>query len=172
MEVLGTLTSNHVLNIAIVSFAAAQLLKILFTVIFTGKLSIRRIFEAGGMPSSHSAMTCSLVVAIARTHDFSSPLLAVAICFATVVMYDAMGVRRAAGEQAKVLNTIIFDFSFFTRHKPKKTQAQDEAGNADNQQTRRAPTSKELKEFLGHTPLEVLAGCLLGIIIAVLMPVA
>ena len=85
-------------------------------------------------------------------------------------MYDAMGVRRAAGEQAKVLNKMIFEFPFFLRKPeqeeepaPEPEQLEDESG---------LPLiAKELKEFLGHTPMEVLGGCLLGILVAMLMPV-
>ena len=169
MSVIRTVTSNSILNVAVVAWSAAQILKTLFTLLFTGKLNLERLVGAGGMPSSHSAMTCSLAIATARKLGFAAPEFALAVCFAAIVMYDAMGVRRAAGEQAKVLNKMIFEFPFFLRKPeqeeepaPEPEQLEDESG---------LPLiAKELKEFLGHTPMEVLGGCLLGILVAMLMP--
>ena len=106
------------------------------------------------MPSAHSALVCSLTVAIARTVGVSSPEFALAFLVACVVMYDAMGVRRSAGEQAKVLNKIIFTWE-------KSQDAPDE--DEDDM------FKKDLKESLGHTPLEVLGGALLGILVAMLV---
>ena len=119
-----------------------------------------------GMPSAHSAFVCSITIAIAKKVGYSSPEFALALAFACVVMYDAMGVRRAAGEQAKVLNRMVLDlsnpnslFALLGSH-PEKELDEDE----DREQ-------KELNEFLGHTPLEVLGGALLGILIAMIVPV-
>ncbi len=175
MNVIRTLTSNSILNIAVVAWGSAQVLKTIFTLIVTGRLNLERLVGTGGMPSSHSAMTCSLAIAIARKLGYAAPEFALAVCFAAIVMYDAMGVRRAAGEQAKVLNKMIFEFPFF-HLKPQagNTATSQEAGNnamsADDDNS--LPLiAKELKEFLGHTPMEVLGGCLLGILVAMLMPV-
>ena len=108
----------------------------------------------------------SITIAIAKKVGYSSPEFALALAFACVVMYDAMGVRRAAGEQAKVLNRMVLDlsnpnslFALLGSH-PEKELDEDE----DREQ-------KELNEFLGHTPLEVLGGALLGILIAMIVPV-
>ncbi len=183
MNVLQILGSNPVLNIALLSFALAQMLKMIFTLLITGKLDFERLLGAGGMPSSHSAMTSALAIAIERAAGFSSPTFALAVCFAGIVMYDAMGVRRAAGEQAKVLNKMIFDFPFFRRQlSDGEPPAADQEAPLDKGDTQTSTVNteddeghplipKELKEFLGHTPTEVLGGCLLGIMVAIVMPV-
>lgn len=100
------------------------------------------------MPSSHSALVCTLVIGIYRTSGFASPLFALAFVFALVVMYDASGVRRAAGKQAKILNILV------------------EQWNSQDGKLR----EEKLKELLGHTPLEVFAGAILGIIFGFTMP--
>lgn len=138
------LLRNTPLMAAVLSWFCAQGIKTLLTLIQTKKFVAERIFGAGGMPSAHSAMVCSLTICIAHRCGISSPELAITICFAAVVLYDAMGVRRAAGEQAKVINRMV--------------DIMEKEGSEI--------TEKELKEFLGHTPIEVLAGLLLGIIIA------
>ena len=92
------LLHNYVLNVAIVSWVSAQIRK---------KFEPERLVGAGGMPSAHSATVCGLMIAISRQSGFASPEFAIAFVLAAVVMYDAMGVRRAAGEQAKVLNKMI-----------------------------------------------------------------
>ena len=98
------------------------------------------------MPSSHSSTVTALCVAVGLTDGFQSSVFAVSFILALVVMYDAAGVRRAAGQQAKILNKIVEDWG--------KTNYRD--------------TEKKLKELLGHTPVEVFAGALLGIAIALL----
>jgi Uncharacterized protein conserved in bacteria len=149
------LSSNYVLTVGFCSWFSAQVLKTLLTLFTTRKLVLERLFGAGGMPSSHSALVCSVAVAIAKQLGYSSPEFGLAFAFASIVMYDAMGVRRAAGEQAKVLNKIIFELP-----PPKWEQEDGEEPLWD----------KKLKEFLGHTPVEVLGGCILGITIALSMP--
>ena len=171
MSVIRTLTSNSILNVAVVSWSAAQVLKTVFTLIFTGKLNLERLVGAGGMPSSHSAMTCSMAIATARKLGFAAPEFALAVCFAAIVMYDAMGV------QAKVLNKMIFEFPFFQKKPPEDKeelihQEQEEQAEPPQEESGLPLIAKELKEFLGHTPMEVLGGCLLGILVAMLMPVA
>lgn len=147
-RVIFLLMSNKVLIAAGVSWMAAQLIKTLLTFISTGKFDSERIFGAGGMPSAHSAMVCSLLMGIGGTRGVNSPEFAMAIAFAGVTMYDAMGVRRAAGEQAKVINRMVDVIE--------KNEAEE-------------ISDKELKEYLGHTPLEVLAGALLGIIVWIII---
>lgn len=180
MNIFETITSNYIINVGVTAWALAQILKTVFTLLFTKKLVLERLFGAGGMPSSHSALTTSIAVAMVNKLGFSSPEFGLAFAFAMVVMYDAMGVRRAAGEQAKVLNRIVFEFTsfpFFTKH-PDNAEAQDsDSANQDGAATdadvqgARPLLNKELKEFLGHTPLEVLGGCMLGILVGVFMPV-
>ncbi|MEF9852480.1 MAG: divergent PAP2 family protein [Hydrogenoanaerobacterium sp.] len=166
MEWFKLLLSNYYINVAFVSWVSAQLLKTLFTFIFTRRFELERLFGAGGMPSSHSALVCSLTVAFARRLGFSSPIFALSIALSGIVMYDAMGVRRAAGEQAKVLNKIVFGF---------KSWGWNDEENGDETSHGAADIAEEmpdkaLKEFIGHTPMEVLGGALLGILIAIAFP--
>lgn len=181
MNVFRILTSNYIINVGFVAWFSAQILKLLFTLIFTKKIVWERMVGAGGMPSSHSALVSSISVAMVGKLGFESPVFGLTLAFAAIVMYDAMGVRRAAGEQAKVLNRIVFEFTNFPLLL--KPQQKDDS-NADDMDSDDAiyggePAhaeseplfDKELKEFLGHTPLEVLAGCLVGILVAMFMPV-
>ncbi len=149
MDKIMDLLHNYVLIVAVVSWLSAQLIKTILWFIMAKEFNPERLVGAGGMPSAHSATVCGMVVAIARTSGFGSSELAIAFVLAAVVMYDAMGVRRAAGEQAKVLNKML-----------EKQIEEDEERDAP-----------ELKEFLGHTPLQVLVGSLLGILIALIIPV-
>ena len=169
VAVLRQLLSNSYINVAFLSWIAAQVLKTLFTFIFTKRLVWERLVGAGGMPSSHSALVCSLTVAFARGLGYSSPIFAISLAFAGIVMYDAMGVRRAAGEQAKVLNKIVFGFrswDFFGDGAEQDVDKTSEAVDAIEE-----IPDKALKEFIGHTPLEVLGGALLGILIALIYPI-
>lgn len=124
---------------AIAAWAAAQGIKIVLTLIVDRKFDASRIVGTGGMPSSHSSFTMALSFSIGKYHGFDSPLFAIALIFSFVTMYDAQGIRRAAGRHAEILNDLILE------HK--------------------MPNVGELKELLGHTPLEVAAGALLGIVI-------
>ena len=147
MEFFAELAQNRVPWTAMLCWLSAQVIKVIFYAVRNRHFSFERLVGAGGMPSSHSATVCGLAVAVGRTCGLASPMFAIAMIVAAVVMYDATGVRRAAGEQAKVLNRLILEQDW--------SQAQ-----------------KNLKEFLGHTPLEVLAGAILGIALAFLVPIA
>ena len=107
---MGNITfifSNYYIDVAFLAWLIAQVLKTLLAFFLTKEIVWERMVGAGGMPSSHSALVCSLTVALERKLGFTSPEFAIALVIAAVVMYDAMGVRRAAGEQAKVLNKIV-----------------------------------------------------------------
>lgn len=177
MEWLKILTSNYLLNVAFVAWWAAQVLKTLFSFLLTNRFNIERLFGSGGMPSSHSALVCSLAVGMARKMGFSSPEFAITVVLAAIVMYDAMGVRRAAGEQAKVINKMLFTLPNLSEEDDgEEPQDEKPIGNEpkENEPNSIFPNqfaNKALKEFLGHTPLEVLGGALLGILIAMLMPI-
>ncbi|MCI5678819.1 divergent PAP2 family protein [Anaerotignum sp.] len=134
---------NTPLWAAIIAWAAAQGIKIILTLIVDKKFDASRIVGTGGMPSSHSSFTMALSFSIGKYYGFDSPLFAIALIFSFVTMYDAQGIRRAAGKQAEILNMLILE------HK--------------------IPDVGELKELLGHTPLEVAAGALLGIVIGLWM---
>ena len=131
---------------SILSWFIAQLIKVIHTIIKSRKLDFRRFVGSGGMPSSHSSFVTSLATAVGIENGFLSSEFAIATVMSLVVMYDAAGVRRAAGQQAKVLNKIV-----------------EEWEHADF-----AHTDQRLKELLGHTPKEVFVGAILGVLIALL----
>ncbi len=137
--------NNEHLWIPLITWVIVQSCKVIIDLIKNKKLNVKRMWGAGGMPSSHSALMTSLATTIAYTEGLESPLFAVAVIMAGVVMYDAAGVRRAAGKQARVLNQII----------------ESEGQNINIQE--------KLIELLGHTPVEVLAGAFVGILIASLL---
>ena len=166
MLAIQDLLTNHVLITAILSWFCAQLLKVIIYSIKNKTLNPERLVGAGGMPSSHSATVCGLAMSTARVAGFGSPIFAIAVVFALVVIFDAMGVRRSAGEQAKVLNNIVFNF-----HNWLGDDDAEESSLAHGEDMEELP-DKKLKEFIGHTPLEVLCGSLLGILIAILLPIA
>ena len=149
------LACNYILYVPLLSWLAAQICKTIIDLILSGKLDLERMFGAGGMPSAHSALVCSMTIATARKFGASSPFFAFAFILAAIVMYDAMGVRRAAGEQAKVLNRIVDDWM----------------NEEDDEENPLRENGKRLKEKVGHTPFEVLSGALLGILMAMIFPV-
>ena len=134
---------NRALWAAATAVLVAQILKVFWVLLVERRWWLRMFIEAGGMPSSHSAMVSALATSTGIQAGWNSPLFAVAAIFAAVVMYDAAGVRRAAGMQAEVLNKII-----------------------DDLYQGRPIRFERLKELLGHSPIEVLAGALLGISLA------
>ena len=140
------LTGNRILNIAIIACLAAQLLKVIIALICEREFKLHRLFETGGMPSSHSSLVVALVTCIGRIYGISSPLFAIATVFSLIVMYDATGVRRAAGEQAKIINYMMEHWKDATPE----------------------IFGEKLREFLGHTPFQVLMGALLGFLIGML----
>lgn len=142
---------NYILSVALLSWLCAQICKTLINYLMNGKFEAERLYGAGGMPSSHSALVCSLFIATAKKTGISSTEFAFAFVLAAIVMYDAMGVRRSAGEHAKLLNKLLDEW-----------MPEDESTPMQ---------MKRLKEKLGHTPFEVLSGALLGILIAILIPV-
>lgn len=151
---------NYVMTVAIVSWCAAQIIKTLIHFIQTKSFNPERLFGAGGMPSSHSALVCSATIALCRKCGFASSEFAIMFILAMVVMYDAMGVRRSAGLHAKEINRINRIFAI------KEIKPLDEVNS------QKTTKKKELKEYLGHTPFEVLGGALLGILIAMIIPMA
>lgn len=159
MDVFLGLFNNYVLRVSLVSWFVAQFLKYLLYAVIHKTVAIERLFGAGGMPSSHSALVCSASVAIYKLYGPDSGVFALSLIIAVIVMYDAMGVRRAAGEQAKVINKVIIS-------PMKSNKINSKTPNDDNFEN---IAIKTLKEFLGHTPLEVLGGVIVGISIGLLM---
>lgn len=148
MIYLDALTGNTIFMAAVIGWLVAQILKTLIHLFFTKKFVAERLVGSGGMPSSHSSTVCALATATAIEYGFGSFEFAITTILAIIVMYDAIGVRRETGRQSKVLNEMIELFVHM--------------GNEMSPQDR-------LREFIGHTPLQVLMGALLGIAIACLM---
>ena len=130
---------------AVVAWAIAQVTKLVAHSYQRRRLDLRVLASMGGFPSSHSAMVMALTTAVGRLNGLTSPVFALALIFSLVVMYDAAGVRRAAGQQAAVLNRMIDDF-FASRR----------------------IGEERLRELLGHTPVEVFGGAALGVAVGLL----
>lgn len=146
MNDLQELVGNKYIVVPMFIWLGIQIFKVLWDLIKEKKFNFKRILGAGGMPSSHSAVVCSLATMIGRDEGFDSPMFGLAVIMALVVMYDAAGVRRAAGKQAKLLNKIV-----------------NTPGLAVE------TVQERLVEVLGHTPTEVFVGAVLGIAIGFLV---
>lgn len=146
MTIIGEFRYNQVFWISFTAWFIAQLLKGILCFIKTGKIDFRRFVGAGGMPSSHSAFVSALAYCVGETEGWSAPVTALSLVFAFIVMYDAAGVRLAASRQAVSLNKLVDELF--------------EEGEFHQER---------LKEFLGHTPVEVFFGALLGVIVSVLL---
>ena len=143
--VLKQIIMNYPLRAAALAWIIAQVIKVLIDLIGYKKVDYTRIYGAGGMPSSHTSFVTALTAAVALNEGLSSSLFAVCVVFSFVVMYDASGVRRAAGEQAALLNRLVENFG----------------------REKLEVTGERLKELVGHSPLEVFAGAALGIAVAI-----
>lgn len=149
---LQALSWNYVLVTALISSILSQMIKVLLNLIIVGKFIPERMWGAGGMPSAHSATVCAMVVATGRYCGTHSTLFAIALIVSIIVMYDAMGVRRETGAQAKVLNHLLNEWI--------------------DQESEILPFlgHKRLKEMVGHTPIQVLTGAVFGAAIGFAMP--
>jgi uncharacterized protein len=145
LNFIQELLNNKILWISILSWFVAQLLKLLINYYRVGVFDLNFLMSSGGMPSSHSSIVTSMATSIGFSQGFDSYAFATATVLSLIVMYDATGVRRAAGKQAEVLNKLILNL-----------------GDSS------IPIDTKLKELLGHTPLQVFAGAVLGIFIAIL----
>ena len=135
---------NHILSVTIAAWIFTQTVKVTLGVIREKKFNFRWLIGTGGMPSSHAAGATALAFSSGLELGFSSPIFALAFVFAIVTMFDAQGVRRSAGEQAEILNKILEDIYFQGKIKEGK-----------------------VRELLGHTPIQVLAGSIIGALIAI-----
>lgn len=156
---------NVALIVSVLSWITAQLIKAVLYAIKYRTFKLERLFGSGGMPSSHSSTVCALVITIYRMEGLNSAVLGLAMIFAMITMYDATGVRRAAGLHAKQINRLRHIVEELDEEALDKM---DERVDEDDEEE--PEDTKELKEFLGHTPLEVMLGALLGILIAVVFP--
>ena len=148
MNIWNELLSNQVLVSAVVGWTVAQVLKTMIDFALNRSINWERMVGSGGMPSSHSATVCGLTTAAAIRYGVGSFEFAVCFVLSMVVMYDAPGVRRETGKQAKLLNSILME-------NPIKLNAE--------------VLQEKLKEYVGHTPLQVVAGAILGIGLALLI---
>ena len=155
------LFANRVLLAGILGWFVAQLLKVVIDWLVNGKFNIERISGAGGMPSSHSCMVTAMTVAVAMVEGVDSTLFAMALLIAFITLYDAMGVRWQAGLHARVLNKTVRDVEEL-----KESQNENDEESPE-EEDEHAP--KGLKEFIGHKPMEVLVGVMLGIVVAILV---
>ena len=144
----GIIVGNKIFDIVFVALFSAQALKVIISLFTEKRLNFRKFLDTGSMHSSHTSSVVSLTTAIGIKEGLQSSLFALSVVFAVVVMYDATGVRRAAGKQASVLNKIVSNI--------KKREGY-------------TIIEENLKEFLGHTQLEVLGGAVLGVAIALIM---
>jgi acid phosphatase family membrane protein YuiD len=130
----------------IVAWVLAQAAKVTLTSVRQRGLNLRVLAETGGMPSSHTAIVAGLTTAVGKHAGLASPAFAIALIFTFVVMYDAAGLRRAAGRQAEVLNRLVEDLVHM-----------------------RGVQEARLRELLGHTPFEVLVGALIGLAVGLIL---
>mgnify|MGYP000026707927 FL=1 len=143
----GIIFGNRLLDVAAISCFLAQFYKVFYPLLKREKIQWVRMFQTGGMPSSHASTVVSLATSVFLLKGAASIEFAIAMVFSGIVLYDATGVRRQAGKHAKALNTLV-----------------DSIEKRDGIEI----ISEEFKEFLGHTPLEVFWGCILGIVIGIL----
>lgn len=142
MQIFNEIIHNKCIYIPFLLWLAIQTFKVVTELVKNKKLDVKRIVGAGGMPSSHSAIVCSVAVLVGKEYGFHTGIFALATVFAFIVMYDATGVRRAAGKQARILNKIL--------ETPGLTTVE---------------VQEKLIEALGHTPIQVFVGAALGIIV-------
>ena len=140
---MDTLLANKFLMIPAYAWLISQSIKVLWTLVREHRLSPRTFVRAGGMPSAHSAVVTALATVIGKTLGLGDPLFALAAIFAAIVMYDAAGVRRAVGIQAGILNRMLDEYFEYQKF-----------------------SEKRLLELIGHTPVQVIGGAILGFALA------
>lgn len=141
MEIFNQIITNKCIVVPFCLWIIIQVFKFVYELIVNKKIDFKRLFGAGGMPSSHSAVVCSEAVLVGKIMGFGSPTFALALVLAGVVMYDAAGIRRAAGKQARILNKIVST--------PGLSQVE---------------VNEKLTELLGHTPFQVFVGAIIGVL--------
>lgn len=146
MQIFNEIIHNKCIYIPFILWILIQSFKVLTELIINKRLDVKRIIGAGGMPSSHSAIVSSLATCVGKEYGFNSGIFAIAFVMAFVVMYDAAGVRRAAGKQAGIINKIL--------ETPGLTTLE---------------VQEKLVEMLGHTPIQVFVGAILGVLAGALL---
>ncbi len=145
MTELQKMMTNKFLYVPLIVWFCIQTFKVIYELVKTKKFNFKRIVGAGGMPSSHTAVVTTLATMLGKSQGFDNPIFALSVVFALVVMYDAAGVRRAAGKQAHLLNKIL--------ETPGLSSVE---------------VQERLVEVLGHTPLQVIVGAIIGITVGLL----
>ncbi|MDO4966197.1 MAG: divergent PAP2 family protein [Lachnospiraceae bacterium] len=151
MNYILDLLNNHVFITAASAWAIAQVIKTIIDFSLSGSFKPERLVGSGGMPSCHSATVCALATICLLEYGADSPFFAISAMLAIIVMYDARGVRRETGTQAVVINEIIAYLS----------------NPADPRYKDPKFSEEKLKELIGHTPLQVVFGAILGVIVAI-----
>ena len=150
MQYLDDLIHNRMLITAVLGWAVAQVVKAIIDCAMNRKINIERLVGSGGMPSCHSSTVCALCVGAGMEYGLDSSAFALAAILAIIVMYDARGVRRETGTQAEVLNQMM---DFFRRY--------------ENGEFKLEFNQEQLKVLIGHTPLQVICGAVLGIVVGI-----
>lgn len=146
MNFISEFFHNGILWTSIASWAIAQSIKVALGIFRERRFNFRWFVGTGGMPSSHAACVSALATSIGIAYGLDSALFAITLIFTSIVLFDAQGVRLAAGKQAEILNKMLDDIYW------KKKLDED-----------------QLKEFIGHTPVEVWAGTFLGVMVSLLL---
>ncbi|MGE4271613.1 MAG: divergent PAP2 family protein [Desulfitobacterium sp.] len=147
MSILSGILDNAILISAMLAWLIAQVLKVVINFAIHRTFDVGFLVSSGGFPSSHSATVSALSIGVGKYYGWNSPIFAVAVIFGMIVMYDAAGVRRAAGKQAEVINQLVQELYQQMSHL----------------------SQERLKELIGHTPFEVFAGAIVGIIVGILV---
>ena len=161
MSVFGELLANRVLIAGIAGWATAQVIKAILYAILNKDFSVERLFGDGGMPSGHSATVSAMAMMSLLHYGVSSFEFAISTMLAIIVMHDAMGVRLETGKQAEIINELTELF-------------EEIANDFNNEETwqkkfEKVFSEEKLKEYVGHTPIQVIAGCILGLVIGWLL---
>ena len=149
MSIINDIFHNRILLAGLMGWGLAQILKTIIFFIVHKKLQWERLFGDGGMPSGHSATVTAVAVSVGLQCGFNTPVFAIAMILAIIVMHDAMGVRLETGKQAKLLNDM--------------TEVLEKLSGTD------LTNEEKLKEFVGHTPFQVLMGMILGLIVGIVL---
>jgi len=151
MNDFSSILNNKIMWVSLLAWVLAQAAKILLNFMLEKKWDFNLLVGSGGFPSSHTSIVCALAISIGKTQGWDSALFAISVALAVIVMYDAAGVRRAAGNHARVINYLV---EWMRQHQADRI--------ANNLQQER------LKELIGHTPFEVFGGAILGCVIGLI----
>ncbi|MFA6808704.1 MAG: divergent PAP2 family protein [Eubacteriales bacterium] len=154
MNFYPAILNNRIMWVALLAWVIAQTAKLILNFMVERKFDYNLLMSSGGFPSSHTAIVSALAIEVGKLQGWDSPLFAFSVVLAVIVMYDAAGVRRAAGMHAKILNYLVDRLS--------QNHLIDRLSNGQEHQER-------LKELIGHTPFEVFGGAILGCVLGLLL---